>query len=350
MSKPKKRKAAGLAPGTLVFTGEQFVEIPRVRLIQFDGDQLTEQESLNQLPAAAAGPPVTWYDLRGLHKVELIAALGNQFQVHPLVLEDVLETSQRPKFEEYENGVFLSLQALHSEDLHAGLTTEQVAVFAGEGFVLSFQEREEDLFLPVRERLRAARGKIRQRSGDYLLYALADAVADRYFFLLDCLEEAIETLEAEILERPTNDSKGRIHQLKRSALAIRRSVAPLREAINNFARSEHPVIKEPTPLFCRDLHDHLVQIMDSIDGQRDILNGLYDLYLSEISYRMNAVMRTLTIISTIFIPLTFLAGIYGMNFEHMPELHWRWGYFLLWGLMVAIALILLLLFKRKQWL
>lgn len=350
MAKQKKRKKAGLPPGSLVFTGEQFVDTPEVTLLQFNPETFREEKQRNLLPPVREGAFVNWYDIRGLHNVALIEEIGRQYQIHPLVLEDVLDTQQRPKFEEFEGGVFLSLQAMRLDPEKDRIVTEQVAIYAGPGFTISFQEKEDDLFAPVRERLHSGRGKIRQRGGDYLMYALADAIVDQYYFLLDHLEEKIDLLEESILSEAHRRSKADIHQLKLVALTLRKSVSPLREAINRFSKSDSPVVQETTQLFCRDLYDHTIQVIDTIDTYRDIINGLYDLYLSEISLRMNSVMQTLTIISTIFIPLTFLAGIYGMNFEHMPELHWRYSYFVLWGIMVATALVLLFLFRRRGWL
>ncbi len=202
----------------------------------------------------------------------------------------------------------------------------------------------------MRERIRSASGRIRKRGSDYLAYALADSVVDHYFIVLDQLQEVIESLEEEVMYNPDNQTKGKIHQLKLQMLMLRRSILPLREAINWFVKSDCPIVQPETDVFTRDLYDHIIQIIDMVETYRDILNGLYDLYLSEISYRMNNIMQLLTIISTIFIPLTFLVGVYGMNFQHMPELTWQYGYFLVWGIMIIIAIMMLIYFRRRKWL
>ena len=348
---PKRPRKTGLPPGTLVFTGRKKVEETHVTLVQFNAEeQIFEQHAKDLLPTPEEGAKVSWYDIRGLHNVELIQAVGDRFNIHPLVLEDVLNTQQRPKFEEHEGGLFLTVQSLSFDRENLEIKTEQVAIYAGAGFVISFQEDEDDLFPAIRERIHSGRGKIKKRGADYLAYALTDNVVDHYYVLLDQMEEVLDSLEEEVLSRPGRASKEKIHELKIQSIMLRKVVSPLREAIGQFSRSDNPLVEESTRIFLRDLYDHTIQVMDTIDTYRDVMNGLYDLYLSEISFRMNNVIQLLTIISTIFIPLTFLAGIYGMNFDNMPELHWEYGYFVLWGIMVVIALGLVYLFKRKSWL
>lgn len=349
-SKKKKGKKAGASPGTLVYTGDYRVTSIEVTLVQFNEEHLRQEMCKGKLPALKEGPFIHWYDIRGLHDVKLIESTGNKYDIHPLVLEDVLNIEQRPKFEEYENGLFIIAESLSFNKNTLDVETEQVSFFAGKDFLISFQEKETDLFVAVRERLETARGRIRKRGTDYLLYALLDAIVDHYFEVMDDIEDAIELLEAEILARPGNHCKAQIHALKLGTLYLRKHVSPLREAIGQFSRADSPFIQEETGLFLRDLYDHVIRVVDMIETNRDILNGLYDLYLSEISFKMNNVMQILTIISTIFIPLTFLAGIYGMNFDHMPELHWEYSYVVLWVLMIGITLMLLYYFRRKKWL
>lgn len=357
MKRGKKRKRPvkqvrrpGLAPGTLVFIGEKKIEASNVLLIQYNEEQLLEQAKNDSIPEAQAGNFLNWFDLKGLHNVELISEFGKKYNVHPLALEDVLDTQQRPKFEDYEDAIFITLRAITFDKESHEIVLEHIGIYAGADFIISFQERLDDTFAPVRDRLRASSGRIRKRGTDYLAYALVDSIVDNYFVVLDHLQEAIENLEDEILLNPDSQVKGKIHQLRLQILQVRKSVLPLREAVGWFNKSDCPVVQESTDVFTRDLYDHILQVMDMVDTYRDILNGLYDLYLSEISFRTNSVMQLLTIISTIFIPLTFLVGIYGMNFQYMPELEWRYGYFFVWGLMIIVAIIMLLIFRQKKWL
>lgn len=349
--KRKKRTNTGLAPGSLIFTGQKKLEKAQVTLVEYSTDgEAKEQKAEGRIPAAGASGMVRWYDVRGLHDVALIEQLGKQFGMHPLALEDILDIHQRPKFEEYENGLFLILKALSYDEQQQLVLTEQVAIFAGDGFVLSFQENGTDLFPGVRERIHSGRAKIRKRKADYLAYALADNIVDHYYLLLDRIDLILDNLEEEILSKANRGSKGKIHNLRLQTITLRKTVSPLRDAIGQFARVDSSLLAEGTDVFIRDLYDHTVQVMENIDTVRDMMNGLYDLYLSEISFKMNSIMQVLTIISTIFIPLTFLAGIYGMNFEHMPELKWRYGYYYLWGIMLIVSGGLVYYFRHRNWL
>jgi magnesium transporter len=349
MAKHKlKRKRPGMPPGSLIFTGKQLMEKALVQTTHYRAEHFDREEELS-LPTLPIAEGVVWMDVRGLHDAALIEQIGQHFGIHPLVLEDVLNPGQRPKFEEYESGIFVTAKALRFEDDTEELETEQISIFFGQGFLVSFQENEQSTFLPVHQRLEAMHGRIRQRGPDYLAYALIDCVTDHYFTVLDQFEQAIERLEAQVLEGNGHGVKARIHRLKIQALHLRKTVAPLREAIGQWSRAESLYIAEGSRLFVRDLYDHAIQVLDTTETYRDMLNGLYDLYLSEISLRLNQVMKFLTIISTIFIPLTFLAGIYGMNFEHMPELGWHYGYLAVWALMVVITLGLLYFFRKKGW-
>jgi magnesium transporter len=347
--KQKKLKRPGTAPGTLQFTGEKRMENPLVFMVQYDQQQCTMRNMEKDESPVVGVNCVNWYDLRGLHDVELVESFGQHFNIHPLVLEDILHTQQRPKFEEYGNEVFIVISALTFNTEQYELSAEQVAVYFGENFMLTFQENEDDTFQAVRDRIEAGRGRIRSRKSDYLAYALIDNVVDNYFEVLDRIEERMDELEAEINEDPSRQVKEKIHHLKFQMLALRKSVMPLREAVGKFSRCESKVMDESTGLFVRDLYDHVIRISDLIETYRDMLNGLQELYLSELSIRMNNVIQVLTIITTIFVPLTFLAGIYGMNFDHMPELHWQNGYYYLLGAMGLIFIASLLYFRRKQW-
>jgi magnesium transporter len=346
-----KRKNTGMAPGSLVFTGEKKLDHVEVTLLEYNHEGLLRQiNKQGSFPLPSEDAVVSWYDIQGLHDVELIRALGQQFNIHNLVLEDILDTGQRPKFEEYENSFFLLLQALSLSNDKMEVETEQVGIYAMDGVVLSFQENDTDLFPGVRERITSGKGKIKKRGADYLAYALVDNIVDHYYLLMDQLDSLLDELEAEILREARRESKDKIHKLKLQSITLRKVVSPLREAVQEFSRCELPLMAEGTEVFVRDLHDHTVQIMENIDSYRDLISGLYDLFVSEISFKMNSVMQVLTIISTIFIPLTFLAGIYGMNFKYMPELEWRYGYYAIWGVMAIIALALINYFRKRHWL
>lgn len=345
----KRKKRPGLPPGTLEFTGEQQMDRVLVHEIRFSPEVFTDRPLATGAELSVLPGQVTWYDVRGLHDVSMIDRIGQYFNMHPLVLEDIVHTSQRPKFEEYGQDVFIVLTSLSYDDKNQTVQAEQISIYFGENFLLTFQEKEDDTFLAVRERLHASRGRIRSRQSDYLAYALIDSIVDNYFEVLDCFEAEMEGIEDEINTRPVRTTKERIHRLKFEMLALRKSVMPLREAVGKFSRCESKAIDDSTGLFVRDLYDHVIRISDLVETYRDMLNGLQELYLSELSLRMNNVIQVLTIITTIFVPLTFLAGIYGMNFDNMPELHWQHGYFYLLGAMAAITVALLFYFKKKNW-
>jgi magnesium transporter len=347
--KRQKAKRPGASPGTLEFTGEQRMGEPLVVRVRYNETIFDVSPAAGKETPAALTGQVTWYDLRGLHDISLVERFGQAFNIHPLVLEDVLNTTQRPKFEEYGSEVFIIITALIYDETLFELHTEQIAIYFSENYLITFQEIQDDTFVAIRERLHSAKRRIRNRKADYLAYALIDNVVDNYFVVLDKIEAQMELLEQEITTRPTKLTKEKIHQLKFQMLAIRKAVMPLREAIGKFARCESNCVEENTGLFLRDLNDHVFRINDLVETYRDMLTGLQDLYLSELSLRMNNVIQVLTIITTIFVPLTFLAGIYGMNFDNMPELHWTNGYFYLLGFMALISLGLIVYFKRKQW-
>jgi magnesium transporter len=350
--KPHKRKLkrAGAPPGTLEFTGERRLENPELLRIRYNPEALESTKYPTGTDTLTVSPEfVTWFDLMGLHDVPLIEQFGKQFNIHPLVLEDILHTQQRPKFEEYGNDAFVVVQSLNYDSTSHELDSEQIAIYFGENFIITFQENEDDTFKAVRDRLEVSNGRIRTRKSDYLAYALIDNIVDNYFEVLDRFEARMEELEVEITNDPTRTTKENIYQLKFQMLAMRKAVMPLRDAVNKFSRCESKAVDESTEIYIRDLYDHVLRIADLTETYRDMLNGLIELYHSELSIRMNNVMQVLTVITTIFVPLTFIAGIYGMNFDNIPELHWEDGYFYLWGFMAAIAIVLLIYFKRKKW-
>jgi magnesium transporter len=359
-AKPKSRRKAserrsrkaGLPPGTLVYTGEQRVESVRITVIDYDEQHVQEKQvaSIEECFPFSATPTVTWINVDGLHDVSVIEKLGKAFDLHPLIMEDILSTAQRPKFEDYEKNIFIVLRMLSFSDDHQMVETEQVSLIMGPNFVLSFQERVGDVFDFVRDRIRNAKGRVRKLGADFLAYSLVDAIVDSYFVILEKLGEKIEDLEEELVSDPDEKTVRRIHSLKREIITLRRSIWPLRELVNGLQRSESPLITKPTSVYLRDVYDHTIQIIDTIESFRDMVSGMLDIYLSSVSNRMNAVMKVLTIIATLFIPLTFIAGVYGMNFEYMPELKWRYGYAAIWAVMVLVASIMLLYFRKKKWL
>ena len=346
------KKRVGAPPGTLQYTGPERHEPVKVHLIEYAGEILKEKElgSGADFAGIAARDPVTWVNVDGLNDLPLTEAMGAGFNLHPLVLEDLVHTGQRPKLEEYDEYFFVVLRMLTMEDGGDGITSEQVAVVFGDRWVLSFQERAGDVWDPVRERIRGKSGRIRSRGADYLAYALIDAVVDHYFHILETMADEVEQLEVLVLEDPAPETMHRIHKLRHEMLVVRRAVWPLRELTNGLVRTESPLVKEDTQIFLRDVYDHTVQVIDMAETLRDVVSGLLDLYMSSVSNRMNEIMKVLTIMASIFIPLTFLAGIYGMNFEYMPELGIRWAYPTLLGLMAAMGVGLMYFFNRKGWL
>jgi len=349
----KKRVKLGLSPGSIVYTGKRGVEQVFINTSTYNESKIEEIVQSNQneiIIEQAEKGLIQWIDMRGVHDAELIELIGKKFDIHSLILEDVANVDQRPKFEEFENGNFFVMKALQFDHDSIEIKSEQVAIFFREGLLISFQEAETDLFISVRERLLKSNGRIRQRNSDYMAYALIDTLVDHYYQLLDDIELNIDILEDRILNAPDKTIKTKIHHLKKELLVSRKSISPLREAISKFAKSETSSVQEETKMFIRDLYDHTVQVLDMVESYRDTINGLQDLYLSEISYKMNQVMQILTIISVIFVPLTFLAGIYGMNFDVLPELHWKYGYLYFWIFSITILVLLLVYFRKKKWL
>jgi magnesium transporter len=347
----RKRKRAGQAPGTLIYSGRDRTDEVRLMVMDYDGDQLTEKrvERLEECLVLRDSPTTTWIDVDGVHQTDVLARLGEHFRLHPLTLEDIVSTSQRPKIETFPEYVFVVCRMLRIDPATNLVDSEQISLILGRNFVMSFQERAGDVFDPVRERLRHGKGRIRKAGADYLAYALLDAVVDNYFLIVERYAEQVEDLEACIVDNPSADLLRDIHRAKRELMLVRRAVWPLREVVGTVLRDESDLIQEGTLVFLRDVHDHAIQVADMVETFRDVLTGLQDLYLSNLSHRMNEVMKVLTVISTIFVPLTFLAGVWGMNFRHMPELAWRWGYLGAWVVFVAIGGLLIGYFRRKRW-
>ncbi|HEX2164045.1 MAG TPA: magnesium/cobalt transporter CorA [Thermoanaerobaculia bacterium] len=345
----KRHAAPGTAPGTLRPSAQR-VERVTIHVIRYSPEDFDEREVASLEECAALAPPaaggVTWIDVVGLHDIELVARLGDTFGLHPLALEDVLNTGQRPKLDEYDDHLFCVLRDFHGGET---LISEQIALFLKPGLVLTLQELPGDSFEPVRERLRRGRGRIRAAGADYLAYALIDALVDQFFPLLEQQGERIEALEEELIAAPTPETLERIYRLRRELLLLRRAAWPEREVIGALRREETALVGREVKLFLGDAYDHAVQVLDILETYRELAGSMLDVYLSSLSHRMNEVMKVLTVIATIFIPLTFVAGVYGMNFDRMPELHWRWGYPASLLLMTAIALGLIVFFRRRGW-
>jgi magnesium transporter len=349
----KRSIKGGLPPGTLVHVGERKVDETKIRVITYDATQVQEQElqTVEECFFPENQPGVTWINVDGLHETEALGKLGEQFGLHPLVVEDILNTEQRPKLDDYGEYVFVVLRSLYHADGESGEPEiEQISLVLGPNYVLSFQEREGDEFGPVRERIHSDKGRVRRAGADYLLYALIDLIVDQYFVVLERFGDRMESLEEDLVADPARETLHLIHHLKREMALLRKSMWPLREVIGGLERSESPLIHESTGLYLRDVYDHTIQVIDAVETFRDMLSGMLDIYLSSVSNRMNEVMKVLTIIATIFIPLTFIAGVYGMNFQHMPELEWPWGYPIVWGVMIVIAVLMVVYFRRKRWL
>jgi magnesium transporter len=348
----KSSKKAGTAPGTLIHMGERGAGPVRISLIDYDGDNLTERP-LADIEASfplKELPTVTWINVDGLHDIDLMEAIGTHFGIHPLTLEDILNTAQRPKMEDFEGYLYLVLKMLSYDPEAEHIRAEQISILVGDKFVISLQETAGDVFDPVRERIQRAKGRIRKAGCGYLAYALLDAIVDHYYAVLEAVGEKIEDFEELLMEDPEPELLEDIHELKREMIYFRKQVWPVRELLNGLTKSDSPLLQESNRIFFDDVYDHTIQVIDTIESFRDILSSMLDLYLSTVSNRMNEVMKVLTIIATIFIPLTFVAGIYGMNFDFMPELHWRWGYFAVWGVMLVITAAMIFYFKRKKWL
>jgi len=346
------RKKVGLSPGTLIHIGDQKIGKVKISLMNYDQGQLLEKDLKNIEDAFPYRdtPPVSWINVEGLHDLEIIEAIGRHFGIHPLTLEDIVNTGHRPKAEAFEDYDYIVLKMLTYDEDQNHVTAEQVSFILGPHYLISFQETEGDVFNFVRERIRKAKGRIRKSGCDYLVYALIDAIVDHYFLVLEKMGEKIELLEEALLDDTQTETLQSIHRLKREMIFFRKQVWPIREILSTLMKEEASLIQETTQIFIRDLYDHTIQVMDTIESFRDVLSGLQDLYLSTISNRMNEVMKVLTIMATIFIPLTFIAGIYGMNFEFMPELKIPWAYPALWIVLITIFGLMIFWFKKKRWL
>ncbi len=349
----KKHKGLGLPPGTTLYTGQKIDLDIRINYIEFSDDYYKEEIDQNEervLLHSSDKNIVQWYDIRGLHDVNLINKIGSIFKMHPIAMEDAVDVLQRPSFIEYDNAAFISLKSVNYNDQTNKIALQNVSLYFGEGFVISFQEHEDDIFEDIRSRIKNINARIRHRKSDYLAYAIVDYLVDNYFMAMDNMAKSIESLEEAISLTPEDVNKEEIFKLRKELQKLRKSISPLREALSNFKRSELILLQDATIAYIRDVADHTIQLMDSIDNNREILSGLQDLYISEISLKMNQIMQFLTIITAVFVPISFLAGLYGMNFSYMPELQFKYGYYALLTVMLLVILFLIWNFKRKKWL
>lgn len=342
----------GLPPGSLIHVGEVMDLPTRISLLDYNGESLIERNisDFSQVLEYKDSPTVTWVILEGLTNIELVQKMGDYFDIHGLVLEDILNTHQRPKFEAYENHLYVVLKSLVTHNSAFTVAYEQISLLVLNNFVFMFKEKSDDLLEPIFQRLRASHGRIRHSGADYLMYVIMDAIVDQNFELIDVLDEAIGGVEEELFSKPTHKTMTQIQALKRELITVRRQVAPIRELMSDLMYCESDLINPQTGIYLRDVQDHALRVIELLESYRDILGGFVEIYMSTVNNRMNEVMKVLTLFASIFIPLTFLTGIYGMNFDYMPELHQPWAYPTLWVLFVSIPVALLIFFKRKKWL
>lgn len=350
--KKKLSEKTGLSPGTLIHVGEKKTGQIRIRIVDYDSEQIREEE-VTQIEACFPfkdEPSITWINIDGLHDLALIEKVGANFDVHPLILEDIVHTGTRPKIEEFDNYIFIVFKMLCYDEKKDEIVQDQLSLLLGKNFVISFQERPGIVFDPLRERIRNSKNRIRKKGADYLAYAIIDTVVDNYFIILEHLENKIEELDEALSTSMSKEIFHFINDMKRKLIALRKAVSPIRELINSIQGQDFDLIEQTNLIFFKDINDHVIQILESIDTCRELAFGLHDIFLTNVNNRMNEIMKTLTITATIFIPLTFIAGIYGMNFKYMPELELKWGYMGFWAVIIGMVGFMFYYFKKKDWL
>lgn len=358
VSMRKGSNSIGLPPGSLIHIGRKTSETIGIQVIDYTKETVQEMnlDRIEECFQFKDTDSVTWINIEGIHDPSIIQSIGTQFNIHPLVLEDIMNTNQRPKMEIFDDYIYLVFKMLYQQKKEEKIESEQVSILIMKHAVISFQERHGDIFDPIRERIRSGTGRIRKMGTDYLAYSLFDAVVDHYFTILENIGESIEVVEDELLDNPKPETLHRIHSFKSDMIFLRKSVWPLREVVSSLLRGESPLITKATGIFLRDVYDHTIQVIDTVETFRDMISGMFDIYMSSVSNKMNEVMKVLTIFAAIFIPLTFVAGIYGMNFDtdispfNMPELTWYLGYPFSLFIMLAISVTMIWFFKRKKWL
>lgn len=348
-----RAKKAGLPPGSLISMNEQNANKIQVSVFDYNQNEFTErqdtplEECLQYLDASGT---ITWINIFGINDVKTIELIGQRFGLHPLLLEDIMSSGQRSKLDDYKDTLYVVVKMLTYNKEKQQVEDEQVSLVLGKNFLISFLESKNNVFESICERLRHDKSRLRKRGADYLCYALIDCLVDNYFLILEKVDGKLENLENELIKSPSPKTLQKIQRSKREITLLRKSVWPMREVISSFRRIETPLIQDTTKLYIHDVYDHTIQAIDAIESFRDIASGMLEIYLSNISQRMNEIMKVLTVVSTIFVPLTFIASIYGMNFDHIPEHHWPYGYFMVWGLIAAITIVMLYYFRRKGWL
>lgn len=350
MKKRRSTKKTGISSGTFSYTGDKREDF-EIRVIDYNVDKYKELKIKNveECFPFKDSPTVTWINIVGLHRIDVIEKIGKHYNLHPFVLEDILNVNQHPKIGYFDGYIFIVLNMLtyNSESHH--IESEQVSIILGKNFVFTFQERKDDIFEPIRERIKNNKEIIREKGADYLFHALVDIIVDNYFVILEKLEEEVEDLEDKVLSDSSIETVQSIHRFKRNLIELRKSIWPLREIINSLSKGELELVKAVSVYF-RDVYNHTIEVIDTIENFRDIVSGLLDVYFSNVSNRTNKIMKVLTIVTTIFAPLTFITGIYGMNFKYMPELEWKFGYPLVLGIMLFIGIGMIIYFKKKKWL
>lgn len=352
IKRKKHHKALNQSPGTLSYKGRKQSETTKIDVINYNSEIFNKYEfkDVTDVLNLNEAHIVSWINVNGLNNLNTIDQLGKRYNLHPLTLEDILNPMHRPKIDEFDDYIFIVFKMIHfSKDDH--LIYENVSMIVGPDYVLTFQEADGDVFNDLRERIYNGKGRIRLLKSDYLMYAILDAIVDYYLIVIEAIGDRLEDLEATVFKTHTNtnETPNLIQELKQEIIKIRRSIFPFKEVVNRLEKIENNIIEEKTYTFLRDLYDHIVSVSESVETYREMIRSLMDMYMSIISNKMNEVMKVLTIMSTIFIPLTFLAGIYGMNFEYIPELHYRYSYYVLWGVMLLIFLLMLLFFRKKKW-
>lgn len=343
----------GMVPGSLIHVGEKKAEEFSVYLTEYNGQDYFLGSSIDNLEDSASlfdSGHISWIDVVGLHEVERIKQIGKMLGIHSLLLEDILNTHQRPKAESSDANLFLSFKMLHWNDRDDQLEVDQLSLIVSASYVVTFQEQETDIFSKLRQRIRSRKGRVYQRGADYLAYSILDVVVDHYFLVLEKLEDKIELLEEDLLVSPTPETLQQIHKLKKEILFAQKAVWPLQELLRGLERGDFDLFEQETLIYLRDVYEHSMRVVDTLDTLRELSNTMVDIYLTSVNNKMNDVMRVLTIVATIFIPLTFITSLYGMNFRYMPELQWRGGYLMTWLVMLVIGGGMVVYFKKKQWL
>ena len=352
MKKRGNRKTASVSAAKDAISAGKKLENVRIRIFDYDEAKVTDKEvkNIEGCFPFRDNPQITWINVEGLHDSEAIQTLGKHYGMHPLIVEDILNTEQRPKIDFFDEYVLVVLKMLYFDEATKKIRSEHVSLVIGKNYVISFQEKARDVFDPVRDRIRTNKGRIRKMGADFLAYSLIDAIIDNYFIILENIGDSIEKIEDELVSHAKSGTLKEIYNFKRETLMLRKSVWPLREVTSRLQKSESDLISKKTAVYFNDIYDNTIQVIDAIEIYRDMIAGMLELYLSSVSNRLNEIMKVLTIIATIFIPLTFITGVYGMNFRHMPELEWRWGYYVIWAVIIFMGSVMLMYFKKREWL